>query len=55
MSVETACEESRICPHCGQTLHGEPIVVDHALRVGLTGNQHGITSIAEPFTPYLLT
>ena len=51
MSTDKAGEEPQTCPHCGQTLHDEPIVVDHALRVGLTCNQHGIASIAEPFTP----
>lgn len=51
MLTEKAREEPQTCPHCGQVLHDEPIVVDHALRVGLTCDQHGIASIVEPFTP----
>lgn len=51
MSSEKASEEPRSCPRCGQDLHDEPIIVDHALRVGLTCTQHGVASISEPITP----
>jgi hypothetical protein len=43
-------EEPQACPHCGQALHDQPVVIDHALHVGLACTQHGITSIANPFT-----
>ncbi|WP_160317596.1 hypothetical protein [Arthrobacter sp. RIT-PI-e] len=49
MSTKEPSEEPRSCPHCGQLLHDEPVVIDHALRIGLACNQHGIASIAEPF------
>lgn len=49
MSTEKVSEEPRTCPQCGQLLHDEPIVIDHALRIGLACNQHGVASIAEPF------
>lgn len=49
MSTEKVSEEPRTCPQCGQLLHDEPIVINHALRIGLACNQHGVASIAEPF------
>lgn len=51
MSAEKANKELQTCPQCGQALHDEPIIVDHALRVGLACVQHGVASIVEPFTP----
>ena len=51
MSTEKADEEPQTCSQCGQLLHDEPVIVDHALRVGLACNQHGIASIAEPLIP----
>lgn len=51
MSTEKTSEEPRTCPQCGRVLHDEPIIVDHALRVGLMCDRHGVASIAEPFTP----
>lgn len=51
MSNEKASEELRACPQCGQALHDEPVVIDHALRVGLACTRHGVAAVAEPFTP----
>ena len=51
MSTEQVSEKTQGCPHCGQPLHDEPVVVDHALRVGLVCADHGVASIAEPFAP----
>jgi hypothetical protein len=51
MSPEKVSDEPQTCPLCGQVLHDEPIIVDHALRVALACTQHGVASIAEPFTP----
>lgn len=51
MSTEKASEEPQTCPQCGQLLHDEPIVIDHALRIGLACNQHGVASIAELLIP----
>ena len=50
MSTERISEEPQTCPHCGQLLHEEPIIIDHALRVGLACTQHGVATITEPFT-----
>jgi hypothetical protein len=50
MSPEKANEEPRTCPQCGQVLHDEPVIVDHALRVGLACTQHGVATIVDPFT-----
>ncbi|MEG9250292.1 hypothetical protein V6S67_19550 [Arthrobacter sp. Soc17.1.1.1] len=51
MSTQEASDEPQTCPHCGQVLHDEPVVVDHALRVALACIQHGIATIADPFIP----
>lgn len=50
MSTEEASEEPGACPQCGQALHDEPVIIDHALRVGLACTMHGVASITEPFT-----
>ena len=49
MSTESVSEEPPGCPQCGQALHDEPVVLDHALRVGLVCTDHGVASVAEPF------
>lgn len=41
-------DEAQTCPQCAQVLHDEPLVVDHALRVGLVCTDHGVVSIADP-------
>lgn len=41
-------DEMQACPHCGQALRDEPLVVDHALRIGLVCTSHGVVSIADP-------
>ncbi|MDP9887845.1 hypothetical protein [Pseudarthrobacter enclensis] len=51
MSTEDVREKQQGCPQCGQPLHDEPVVVDHALRVGQFCVDHGIASIVEPFAP----
>jgi hypothetical protein len=51
MPTEKATEEPQACPQCGQALQDEPVIVDHALRVGLACTQHGVACIASPFTP----
>lgn len=50
MSTEKGSKEPRNCRQCGQLLHDEPIIIDHALRVGLACTMHGVASITEPFT-----
>lgn len=49
MSTAKDSEEPHACPQCGQALHDEPVIIDHALRVGLACTDHGVASIAEPF------
>ncbi|HEY8752182.1 MAG TPA: hypothetical protein VIM40_00830 [Arthrobacter sp.] len=51
MPTERVSEKTQGCPQCGQALHEEPVVVDHALRVGLVCADHGVASIAAPFAP----
>lgn len=49
MSTEDVSEKREGCPQCGQSLHDEPVVVDHALRVGRVCTDHGLAAIIEPF------
>jgi hypothetical protein len=49
MSTDKSKEEPPRCPQCAQPLHDEPVIIDHAIQVGLACADHGVKSIAEPF------
>lgn len=53
MEPETSADARATCPRCERQLHDEPVVVDHALRLGLVCPDHGLTSVEAPFADAL--